>query len=662
MKRTIGGFLILSLVAIFSLQVGIDVAFSEQLLLIKSALLQQNIELSFDAILMLENRLPRLAVALFVGATLGIVGSLMQQLTQNPLVSPLTLGTASGAWLALVIGSIWLPVITANLSLYIAMFGAMLALVLVILIAGFSNLSGLPIVLAGLAVNILFGSIATAIILLHNQYATGLFIWGAGDLEQNGWQTFQWLAPRLSPLLLILVFAPRVLMLLRLGQSNASARGLSLIPAFLLLFCLAIWSLSVAIASVGVISFIGLLAPNASRLMGARLPRQELVLSAFLGAAILMLADSLAIAITNVSTNLLPTGVATAMIGAPALIYFSRVKLQAKDNLHLALPDSRFRFTHVTVGLLVLLLLLMISFASFIHIDVTELGKRWQFSLPGSYNWSLRWPRMLTAISAGSATAVAGVLLQRLIYNPLASPDVLGISAGATLMLVAASIFFGHNIYHSGPLLALLGSALALLALILLARKQQYAPSIVVLIGISIGAMIEALVHFCMARGDETSYNILAWLAGSTYRVSQQAALLLAVVVGVILALVFTAHRWLTLISGGRSFAHARGLNVQRAFLLLLCAVALLVALVTSVMGPVAFVGLLAPHIAVMLGARKVLAQLICALLVGANLMLVADTFGQLVLYPAQIAAGTIVAIIGGCYFIFLLLRSRLAH
>ncbi|TCS36742.1 Fe(3+)-hydroxamate ABC transporter permease FhuB [Reinekea marinisedimentorum] len=658
-SQSTAGLLLLLAASLIALQAGESLPLADQIGLLDQLWHGVATNLNYNAILFVEGRIPRLLMAMLVGSVLGLVGSLMQQLTQNPLVSPLTLGTASGAWLALVAGSLWFPVLAAQFAAPLAMTGAMLALALTVFIAGLSNLSGLPMVLAGLAVNILFGSIATAMILLNDQYARDLFIWGAGDLEQNGWQLLHWLLPNLLPALLIPAIAPRVLMLLRLGQDNAAARGLTLLPLFLLLLCLGLWSLSAAIAAVGVISFVGLLAPNIARRLGARLPLQELLFSSLLGALLLIATDALAILITELSVNLVPTGVATALIGAPALIYFSRSRLKAKDNLHLELPLSRFRYSLYTPLLLVALLIALLLLTTLLTVETAQLSD-WRLQWPSDYSWSLRWPRMLVAIAAGGGTAVAGVLLQRLIYNPLASPDVIGVSAGATLALVAASLFFGINIHQAGPWLAFLGSAIALVMLIALAKRQHFAPSVVVLIGISMTAMIEALVHFAMARADESAFAILAWLAGSTYRVSAQSSVLLAVAVTVIVALVFMLQRWLVLISAGRVFAQARGLSVGYAFATLLGCVALLVALVTSLMGPVAFVGLLAPHIGVMLGARKASQQLLVALLTGANLMLFADLLGQYIVYPAQIAAGIIVAVLGGAYFIFLLIRTRM--
>jgi ABC-type Fe3+-siderophore transport system permease subunit len=200
---------------------------------------------------------------------------------------------------------------------------------------------------------------------------------------------------------------------------------------------------------------------------------------------------------------------------------------------------------------------------------------------------------------------------------------------------------------------------LVLVILIWLGKKHNYAPSMLILIGISLTALIEALVQFSLAKGDESVYGILNWLASLTYRVSPQSAVILGVSIAVLLSIVYSLQRWVTLISAGRSFAHSRGLQVNKVFILLLTLVAFISGIVTIFMGPVAFVGLLAPHIAVMLGAKKANQQIAVTALIGSTLMLLADWVGQVIVSSSQIAAGTILSIIGGIYFILLLIKGR---
>ncbi|KJG55396.1 Fe3+-siderophore ABC transporter permease [Photobacterium kishitanii] len=611
---------------------------------------------SFEWTAFLHATLPRWVMGLAVGGSLGLVGSLFQQLTQNRMMSPLTLGTSSGAWLGLVILSVMAPQLVGVYPALFAMTGALVAMGLVIAIVDIRNLSGLPIVLAGMAVNLLLGAFATAIILLHNEYAQNLFIWGAGDLSQNGWDWVTWLLPKLALIILLPIFAPRLLTLMSIGSSGAQARGLNVGGAFLGLSLIGVWLVSVSITSVGVISFVGLIAPNIARHIGFSKSRSELIASFILGSTLLMLTDALAVFLSFWSLDIIPTGTATAVIGAPALIMLARKKMSAQDNMSLTFPKGRDKLRpKITLFSLLTAFVVVIAISTFVQPEI----KSFIWQIPNAFSWSIKWPRMLTAVSAGAGLAVAGVILQRLVYNPLASPDILGVSAGAVLALVLANLIFGSSIHTLGPWVALLGSLVSLGVLLVLGRKHNFAPSILILYGIALTAMIEALVQFSLTRVGQEKFVLLQWLAGSTYRVTPNAAITLFLLMTGLVIAALLLSRWMTLIGTSRQFAFGRGLNVSWAYIVLLLIVALLCAFVTTTMGPVAFVGLIAPHIAVILGARQAKVQLWVAGLLGGLLLLSADVIGQLVVHPAQIAAGVLVSIIGGVYFVFLLIRER---
>nr|WP_247718985.1 iron chelate uptake ABC transporter family permease subunit [Morganella morganii] len=265
----------------------------------------------------------------------------------------------------------------------------------------------------------------------------------------------------------------------------------------------------------------------------------------------------------------------------------------------------------------------------------------------------------MSAATAGVALALAGTLLQRLIYNPLASPDILGVSSGATVALILISVLTGNMIQTSLWGAALTGSALVLGLLLLLGRRHQFAPATLILTGIALTAGLEAFVQFFLAQGALSNYRILLWLSGSTYRVSGEQSVLFASVIAGLTVIILALSRRLTLISIGRTFAQARGLHTGRTALLMLILVALLCALVTATVGPLAFTGLIAPHMAALCGAQKVKSQLIFAGLAGAVLMIWADWLGQTLIWPSQIAAGTLVSVLGGSYFLGLMLVSR---
>lgn len=644
-------FLAIILLSIISLQIDNSLSLSRQLYLLTNSATT----MPFADVFFLHAQLPRLAMTVVIGGLFGVVGSLMQQLTQNNLTSPLTLGTSSGAWLALVIVNIWFTGWVADYSAVAATIGALLAFSLVIIIAGIRNMTGLPLVVSGMVVNILLGAIATALVTLHAQFAQNIFMWGAGDLAQDGWEPFFWLLPRIAPVLLIFIFAPRILTLLRLGHEGATARGLSVLPAFAFFIILSTWLVSVSITVVGVISFIGLLAPNIVRTLGARTARQELIASGLMGICLLLITDSLAIWAGQWLNTVIPSGVTAAAIGAPALIWFSRKKMQAPDQLSISIISQTKKLSNYTVIGITALLMLGLALTLFIHIN----ERQWLWEIPSVYQWALRFPRLLTALFAGVALAIAGVILQRLIYNPLASPDILGVSSGATFALVFSSLILGSTLQTSQWGTALLGSGVVMIILLVLGKRHQYAPASLILTGIALTASLEAFIQFFLAKGSLSSYKILLWLSGSTYRVTEQQAIYFALAIIFIVGVVLLLTRWLALISISRSFALARGLHTAQASIILLIIVSLLCALVTSTVGPIAFIGLVAPHMAVLIGAQKIKSQLILSGLIGATLMVWADWLGQILIYPAQIAAGTLVAILGGSYFLCLMLLNR---
>ncbi len=643
--------LLLVSVAVLSLQIDQALSWQHQFALAFTPVKAE----SFADFNFVYAQLPRIIMTLLVGATLGFVGSLMQQLTQNHLTSPFTLGTSSGAWLALVLLSVFLPDSLPDFSALAAMAGALIAFIFILLITGLNNITGLPLVISGMVINILFGSLATAVILLNQQFAQNVFMWGAGDLAQNGWDWVLWLLPRLTVALPLLIVAPRILLLLRLGQEGATARGLPVIPVFLLLMVSGIWLVSAAITAVGLIGFIGLLTPNIARALGARTAKEELYASLLLGALLLMVTDIISVTLSQWLGQLIPSGVTTAAIGAPALIWFNRKKLKAQDSIAVRLPNSRSQISLFSVLLLFTLLVTVVLLYLYAQPD----EQVWQFALSSDYQWALRWPRALTALSAGAGLAVAGVILQRLLYNPLASPDILGVSSGATFALVFATLFLGQSLAATHWVTAMAGSILVLGLLLILGRRNQYAPSGMILSGIALSALLQALIQFCLAKGNQDSYEIMQWMAGSTYHVTHTRSLLLFSFVAMLMIAALGTSRWLTLISISRSFATARGVNPQISSLVLLSIVALLCAVVTATLGPVSFVGLVAPHMAMMLGAQTVKKQLLLSALIGSTALLWSDWLGQVILYPHQIAAGTLVAIVGALYFLALLTLQR---
>lgn len=672
--RPITGFTLgltaLLVIGLWHLQTRTQLPLTEQLALWLGAQAE-----NFSSFEYLYSDMPRLLMAIMAGAVLGLVGSMMQQLLQNPLVSPMTLGASSGAWLGLVAASVFFPSLATLYREWWALFGAVLATGLSLLVARRSGLRGLPIVLAGMAVSLLFGALSSALVLLNDQYVRNLFIWGAGDLAQGDWNEVLWLLPRLAPVLLLLIFAHRPLMLMRLGDQGARSRGLSLIPVMITLLLIALWLTASVISSVGLIGFIGLLTPQIARQFSDQSARQEMLASALIGAFLLCLTDIIALRATDFFGQLVPSGAAAALIGAPALIILAMKRKNSEKTPSEAIRhDSTFsdhaqqpwllRSPKKGRSIIALIAVAILSLAFFVFpktvLNAGQAQTVWGWFWPEGYLWQLRWPRVLTAMMAGFGLAVAGTVLQRLIRNPLASPDILGLSAGATLSIVVFILIFGAQWLIFSPLIAFGGSLAVLALLLFLGKKQSFTPGIMVLTGIALTALLDAILQFTLASGTEEVFSLLLWMSGSTYKVTDQQAIILTVGVLILSALTLVWHRALTLIAISDDVAQARGINLGKTRGWLLTLIAGICALITAVIGPVSFIGLLSPHLANLLGAKRILPQIVLASIAGASLLVLSDWVGRVALYPVQISAGVIASLIGGSYFIYLLTRQKL--
>jgi len=174
-----------------------------------------------------------------------------------------------------------------------------------------------------MVVNLLLGALATAVVLFNSAFIQNVFLWGSGDLEQNGWENVVWFLLRAAPLAVVVVtLAPRALALLSLGDASARARGLPVVPVFAAFTTIGIAASSLFITVAGVINFTGLIAPNIVRCLGFRSPRSELAASAVAGAALLTATDALAVQLSLLTDSIVPCGVVSAVIRTPVFIWF----------------------------------------------------------------------------------------------------------------------------------------------------------------------------------------------------------------------------------------------------------------------------------------------------------------------------------------------------
>ena len=600
---------------------------------------------------------PRMAVALMCGAALGLAGTVCQQVLRNPLAEPTTLGVSAGANLALIAATLWAPWLFAFGREWVAMVGGFAAAFCVFGLAWRRGLSPLALVLAGLIVSLYCGAISSSLALFNHDYLIGLFIWGAGFLNQYDWSTASFLAPRLLAAFVLIALMMRPLTLLGLDDETGRNLGLGLTGARTFTLMVAVALSASVVSAVGVLGFVGLAAPALVMLTGARRFRDRLIWAPLCGAGLLLLTDQVVQLIPS-GYREMPTGAATALLGSPLLLLLlPRLRTAAPIGRGSAPAEARSNhpLRLVIAGVVLLVLVTWIALAA----GVTRDGWHWtdlntmQEFLP----W--RWPRTASALAAGAMLAVAGTLMQRMTGNPMAAPEVLGISSGAAMGAIL--LLFGVQApTRSGQIAAGGVGALAVLAVILLlSRRSAFSPDRLLLAGVAMSAAFGAIVAAAMATGDPRMAMVLTWLAGSTYQIGAEEALLLCVIAASLVTVTLPLSRWLDILPLGAATATSIGVNVSLARLAVMLCVAALTGAATLIIGPLSFVGLMAPHMARMMGAQKALHHLLLAGALGAVLMTFADWAGRVIIFPFQMPAGLLATMIGGPYLMWLLRRQQ---
>ena len=602
--------------------------------------------------------LPRLVTAWLCGAALGLAGLVFQQVLRNPLASPVTLGVSAGAKLALALATLWAPALLAFGPEWPAFAGGALAIAAVLGLAWRRGLSPTAVVLAGLVVSLYCSAVSAVLMLLNHEYLVGLFIWGAGSLAQQDWSVATRLLPQLAVLGLPILLMARPLALLDLEETSARSLGLSLRGTRLAALALAVGLAAAVVAGVGIIGFIGLAAPAIARLAGARRFRDRLVWAPLLGAALLWLADAVAQLLSSNAEEAIPTGALTALLGAPMLLWLvPRLRAGLSPLLQRpAAPPRRVRRPWLLIGGIAILLLAGLWIALAVGPGPQGWAWGWGEQLDRVLPW--RAPRAVAALGAGAMLALAGTVLQRMTGNPMASPEVLGLNAGAALG-VLGTIFLFPGAGRAVQIAAGAAATLLILAAILApGRRSGFAPERVILAGIALSAFFDAIVVAMMATGDPRALAVLNWIAGSTYPITPHDAAVVGIAAIVMLGLSPLFARWLEILPLGTTAARSVGVSpaVSRFGLLLLTAV--LTAAATLAVGPLSFVGLMAPHIARMLGLQRALPQMIGAALAGAAVMLAADWLGRVAIFPRQIPAGLVATLIGGPCLMLLMRRA----
>ncbi len=331
-------------------------------------------------------------------------------------------------------------------------------------------------------------------------------------------------------------------------------------------------------------------------------------------------------------------------------------------------PDVRRRLavSIAAFGTLALLAMLLAPLVGSTPISLTRVFDR---SIPFADNvdaqifFIARLPRVLAAAIVGAALALAGVVFQALLRNPLASPDTLGVSAGAALGAVLAITFnadFSLLGVTAVPLASFAGSigALVIVYGLSAARRRGTSTLVLLLAGVTLTALLSAVSAFVRYLADFTeTLRTVRWLMGSL-DVGAFAPIVVATVpMGIAMMGFAMLPRILDLFSMGAESAAARGVDVARAERVALVSASLATGSAVALAGPIGFVGIVVPHLVRMLVGADHRVVLPASALFGASFLIACDLIARVAFAPTELPVGIVTALIGGPFFLWLLFR-----
>ena len=315
-------------------------------------------------------------------------------------------------------------------------------------------------------------------------------------------------------------------------------------------------------------------------------------------------------------------------------------------------------FYVITLSLMVLLFGLSIRLGTY----TLSFEEIWAAFQPDNKNYftlmEYRLPRAVLAILLGGALAISGVLVQSVVRNPLASPDILGINNAAGLIAVSVLMFLPNLAFYWMPIFAFLGGVLSFVILWIVCGFN-FRPIKMAIIGVALSALWAAISHYLMLTNPVEINTAMLWLTGSLWGRSWSYLNVVLPWLVILLPLPFIFCRDLDTLGLGENKASTLGVTVNKVQISVLVLAVALSTTAVAICGPIAFLGLVAPHLARRLVGGRHRTLLPAALIIGALLLQLSDILARVIDPPTELPAGILTAIIGAPYFFYLLMRTK---
>lgn len=270
----------------------------------------------------------------------------------------------------------------------------------------------------------------------------------------------------------------------------------------------------------------------------------------------------------------------------------------------------------------------------------------------------IRIPRTLAAVVCGAAFAVAGAVIQTILDNPLASPNIIGVNSGAGLAVVLASAVLPLKTFTL-PLAAFVGAFIGVLIVLAVTTRLGSSRISVILTGVAVSGMFGAVVDTVVTLDPDALVGYSDFRIGGLVNLSMQRVLPATFIIGLTMALVLLLAPYLDILALGSEVAHSLGLNVAQVRFIFLLLAAALAGSAVSLAGLLGFVGLLVPHMMRRLFGTESRKLLPASALGGAALLTLCDVLARLIFIPFELPVGVIMSLGGGTFFLYLLLSRK---
>lgn len=325
---------------------------------------------------------------------------------------------------------------------------------------------------------------------------------------------------------------------------------------------------------------------------------------------------------------------------------------------------TKIKSAYGKIGLVLILLFLSLLSLRFGSAEMTNeeffggLFGSPQFETERIILLSLRFPRILAAIIAGAGLSVSGVLLQNVTGNELASPNIIGVNAGAGFFMVLM-LFFAPQVVYLRPFAAFVGAFLTTLFILSAASKGQFSKTTVILCGVAITAVINAGISFLTYLNPDVLMDYNFFSVGGVAGTEANELILPAIAVAFCVVVALSLSKKIDILCLGDSLANSLGVNVKLLRVICLAVAGLSAASAVSFTGLLGFVGLVVPHIARKITDGSVSEMLKVSVLTGGILVVTADLIGRILFAPSEIPVGVVMAFVGAPFLLYIVVRRN---